>query len=745
MRPTIIAAGLMVAAVSAMPSAERTPHPTTQRGEAQAPDLRSTVHPAVPAIRDEFWLVPPIGWRLPARPDAILAVRDLARASTLLTSDKPSQALPLIKTVVLATTPLAGYAIYLKGVADLRLERFQQARDTLSRVRVAQPPGFLVEAAGLREGEAAEALRDYTGAIAIYEDVLARTPATPSDVLLRLAHAAQLAGQPTRAVATYERILYEWPTSDEAAAAADELANSSREPLEAGSSRVPKELARAERLFAARWYDPARAAFATVRPYVAGDESELVALRLAECDHYLRRDDRAREALRPYLGSASRRAEALFFYLSATRTAGDAEAYIGLVRRLVDQYPDSTWAEEALNNLATHFMVQNEDEQADQVFREIASRFPAGKYTPRAHWKVGWRTYRLGGASEAIDVFERAAAAFPRSDFRPSWLYWAGKAREKFGDRSGAEVRLRLLVEDYRNSYYGRLAAQWLRSHGLAVPGGPEAAARFVAPGGLAADSPGVPTAGLIRWLIAAEMNDEALDEVQYAERAYGSSPVLLATRAWLVNRKGDLRPAITLMRQAYPQFLAAGGEILPADILRIMFPRDYWPLITKYSALNGLDPYMVTALMAQESTFDARVVSGANAIGLMQVVPSTGRLYARKLGLRGYSTKKLTVPDTNVRIGTAYFADLVRQFGDEYFALAGYNAGDSRAVRWKAERPGLDRDEFIDDIPFPETQNYLRRVIGTAEDYRALYGPSDARSPRPATTGSPAIRRQPG
>ena len=135
---------------------------------------------------------------------------------------------------------------------------------------------------------------------------MARTPATSSDVLLRLARAAQLAGQPTRAVATYERILYEWPTSDEAAAAADELANSSREPLEAGSPRVPKELARAERLFAARRYDPAHAAFAAVRPYVVGDESELVALRLAECDHYLRRDDRAREALRSYC-SASRR------------------------------------------------------------------------------------------------------------------------------------------------------------------------------------------------------------------------------------------------------------------------------------------------------------------------------------------------------------------------------------------------------------------------------------------------------
>ena len=77
---------------------------------------------------------------------------------------------------------------------------------------------------------------------------------------------------------------------------------------------------------------------------------------------------------------------------------------------------------------------------------------------------------------------------------------------------------------------------------------------------------------------------------------------------------------------------------------------------------------------------------------------------------------------EINVRIGTAYFADLMKQFGGEHVALAAYNAGDSRAVKWVNERPGLSRDEFIDDIPFPETQNYVRRILGTAEDYRRLY-----------------------
>jgi soluble lytic murein transglycosylase len=176
-------------------------------------------------------------------------------------------------------------------------------------------------------------------------------------------------------------------------------------------------------------------------------------------------------------------------------------------------------------------------------------------------------------------------------------------------------------------------------------------------------------------------------------------------------------------MRRAYPQFMAAGGEDLPPDVLRIIFPLDYWPLIDKYSAANGLDPYLVAALVAQESTFTADVRSVANAYGLMQLVPSTANQYARRLGMRRLSSSALTQPETNVRIGTQYLKDLVERFGGAPYALASYNAGENRVVRWMKEKPELELDEFIDDIPFPETQNYVKRILGTAEDYRHLYG----------------------
>jgi soluble lytic murein transglycosylase len=131
----------------------------------------------------------------------------------------------------------------------------------------------------------------------------------------------------------------------------------------------------------------------------------------------------------------------------------------------------------------------------------------------------------------------------------------------------------------------------------------------------------------------------------------------------------------------------------------------------------------MIAALIGQESTFDPSARSVANAVGLMQVLPSTGSRLARSLGVRRFSTSSLTVPETNIRLGTLYFSRLVAQFGGAHFALASYNAGENRVIRWKAERPGVADDEFIDDIPFPETQNYVKRILGTAEDYRLLYG----------------------
>ena len=165
-----------------------------------------------------------------------------------------------------------------------------------------------------------------------------------------------------------------------------------------------------------------------------------------------------------------------------------------------------------------------------------------------------------------------------------------------------------------------------------------------------------------------------------------------------------------------------ARAEFTRADYLAVIETlREIAPQLR--AAAHDLDPFLMLALVAQESTFQADVRSVANAWGLMQIEPSTGRQYAAKLKIRPYTTARLKQPELNVRIGMASFAERVKKFGGIAPALAGYNAGNSRVVRWLAERPGFDQDEFIEDIPFPETQNYVKRILGTAEDYRILYG----------------------
>jgi soluble lytic murein transglycosylase len=199
----------------------------------------------------------------------------------------------------------------------------------------------------------------------------------------------------------------------------------------------------------------------------------------------------------------------------------------------------------------------------------------------------------------------------------------------------------------------------------------------------------------------------------------------------------GNLRLGINAMRRAYPQFMAAGGEELPREILEVIFPLDYWPLLKGNAQAHGLDPFIVVALAAQESTFDAQIRSPANAIGLMQFIPATGRRYAKKLGIRNFSERSLENPEIAARLGATYIAEMYQRFGGYHFALAGYNAGEHRVAQWNSEAPGLPQDEWIDNIPFFETQNYVKRILGTAEDYRRLYGDGQTPTPvvRPAQT----------
>jgi peptidoglycan lytic transglycosylase len=708
--------------------------PRAQQGPGAADVvLKPTNHPRLPGELSQLWLAPVA----PIAPARAAALNEFAAGVKLEVDSNFAKALPIFLQPAVRQGALGHYAEYYQGLAELRLGRAADARQTFQALAAKNPTGYLLEAAALREAECDEALNDQGAAMQVYERLSKTKTTAPDEVLMRFGRAARSAGNTEKATEAYSRLVYEFPFSDLAPLAGGELESLPIAPIAPGSNRFKLELGRAERLFGAKRYAQARPVFDGLRQAARDDDREVVQLRLAECDYFLKRVRNARDGVRPYLDKGARQGEALFFYAIATRDLGGPDEYRRVVRRIVEEFPTQSWAEEALNNLATHYILQSDDESAEQTFREMYEKFPSGHYAERAAWKIGWWAYKNANYAETVRVFEGASAQFPRSDYRPPWLYWSARAHESLGEPALAEARYALVATDYLNSYYGRLASKRLdtaRPKAVSDVGvqssesagqSSDASASVLLP----------PNEAVVRTLLSLDLYDQALDELHYAQKAWGDGSAIQATIAWIYYRRGELRTGINVMKRAYPQYLAAGGEKLPGELLKVLFPINYWPLIKRYSNEHQLDPYVVAALIAQESTFTADVKSAANAYGLMQLLPSTGRQYARLLHLPRFSLGMLTTAEPNIKLGTAYFADLVKQFGGLHFALATYNAGPSRIAKWIAAKPGLERDEFIDDIPFPETQNYVKRILGTAEDYRRLYpdGSADAADAIPA------------
>jgi soluble lytic murein transglycosylase len=689
--------------------------------DALSVPLRPTAHPPLPDNPTQFWLVPaPQTSQTGTRPVVDREGALLAQGVDLFEADRLTAALTLLGDTRLNASRLGNYARYYRAWARLKLDRLAAARLDFTALATNPLEGYLSQAVAIRRAELDLAARQHASAVHRLAALSAQPLLEQGQVLLKLANAYELAGDRGKAIATYRRVWVDFVLIPEGNEAGEALQRLERPRLRT-TEVVRLELERAERLFTAKRWAPAREAFRDVLP-VAGTSKRLVEWRIAQCEYGLKRHTAAKRGAEPFATAGPYRAEARFVVLAATRGLKQADRFKALVREMVTELPSDRWTEEALNLLASHHLIADQDREAAETFQQLIAQFPGGRYAERAHWKSGWFAYRAGNDDEAVRFFEAGAARMPRANFRPAWLYWAGRAHERQGRTAEATSRYRLALTDYQHSYYGRLAERRLDAKGIPA----ERLAVASAP-------VGVPTEALIRDLVAAGLFGDAGREIRYAQRVWGDSPALQATLAWVKHKQAAnlvswerfnfLRGAINQMKRAYPQYIAAGGRQLPAEALGVIFPLDYWTLIERHATAYKLDPYLMAALIQQESTFTADVRSGANAYGLMQLIPATARRYAKKVGLGQFSVRLLTRPEPNIRMGMAYFKDLSDRFGGAHFAIASYNAGPSRVSRWRGEKPNLPDDEFIDDIPFPETHNYVKKVLGMAEEYRRLYG----------------------
>jgi len=416
-------------------------------------------------------------------------------------------------------------------------------------------------------------------------------------------------------------------------------------------------------------------------------------------------------------------AHRLDLLMELARDHDDADAQKQLVSEMESRFPHSPWLADALFSAGNMYLLKRDYPTAIQYYSDLTARFPSDKNAAAAHWRSGWLSYRLGLYKDAARIFDDQIHYYPAAAETVSAIYWRGRLYESLDHNSArAAANYRTIVHAYQHFFYAQMSRLRLKALGATLPASDPQLDRFqpTPPPHLVdtfpEDSPHLAKA---RLLANAGLNEYIAHEIKADP---DSSSWSALAEAQIYSSYGETFRAVRSLKHALPGSASASIESIPLAYWRILFPEPWWDTIETESAKNNLDPYMVASLIRQESEFDPSAISHANAYGLMQLLPSVGKKMAHEEGISGFQTFQLLDPNMNIKLGTRYFRQMLDRFGGvQEYALAAYNAGDSRVADWEAAGPYSGIDEFVESIPFTETREYVQAILRNEETYRAI------------------------
>ena len=623
---------------------------------------------------------------------------------------------------------LEDYDDFLAAKAYHESDQEAQAEALLKGFRARYPDSIFVDEVPELEANVLLDLHDAAGAKRVLDAAASDPAAGRAGYQLAAGLVAQALNQNDEALRIYKALLLGFPLSTEASIARAKLTN-----LGAEDSLTSDELrSLGDAYYRAGRYEDAGDQYRVLaqKPNVDEKTRNGFAVAAANCDLKLKRLTESQAQALPDTPdeNGARRA---YLLMELARNRNDLDAQTQIVMRMETDFPQSQWLAEALFSSGNMYLLRKEYAKAAEYYAYLGDHFPTNKNGSAAHWRAGWLNYRLGNYKEAARIFEEQMQKFPGTPETASALYWRGRLYEtQDHDTRKAAANYRTIVRVYQHFFYAQMARQRLAalgSHGtetvaaeeldqIKTPELPNLSESFPE------DSPHLAKAKL---LANAGLNEYLAREIA-ADPDSGSWSAL--AEAQIYASYGEAYRALRALKRALPGAASASIESIPLPYWRILFPEPYWTIIKAEAAKNNVDPYLVASLIRQESEFNPSVISYANAWGLMQMLPSVGRSLAKQEGMKNFQTFQLLDPETNIRLGTRYLKQTLDKFGGvPEYALAAYNAGDSRVLDWQAAGPYGGMDEFVESIPFTQTREYVQAILRNVEIYREIDASSDA------------------
>jgi soluble lytic murein transglycosylase len=612
---------------------------------------------------------------------------------------------------------LADYALFYLGQAQLAQHDLDAAAASFTRLCAGYPESIFAARAdlaladiALTRNQPAQVRQHALSALDRSEQGWVQAPAR-----LALARALLALGEPT---AAYQQILavrrnYPHSSSDAGARALQGVLLRAH-PEVAETAALPYLTQEAQLLLSegqsSAAYSTALAALALAPPVPVRASMLWIEAKALHGDR-----ERQERALKSYLAIAPRGTkapDALFdlarLYWHRKDTTG-ARMYF---RELASDFPDSSLAPGAMLRIGRTYEDEEHFDLARSAYLAAAAAHPHSDAAADARFRSAWLLYRQHRFAEAAAGFESMKARIADPIERAMYDYWSARSIEQEGQGARARNILYDLAASTTTNYYPEMAARRVGAPRIELP----VVALDPAP---APASPSGRESFHLRRAIALKqlgLNRLELGELrslaQIDEGGRAMRMFLLAQ----YPQAGGYHDATILATQ-----MAARGEIASALAERMRYPQAYWPLFSHAAARTGVKPWLLLALARQESLFDPMACSPADARGLMQLLPSTAE---RVAGPSGLSPLRIDLyePSVNIELGSTNLKLLLEMFGgDEFKAIAAYNGGEDAVRRW-VERYGGPDDEWVENIEFAETRNYVKKVVGGMREYRMLY-----------------------
>jgi len=620
---------------------------------------------------------------------------------------------------------LGDYVDFYLGTSYYQTGRLGEAVATLGGFDKAYPESLLIRDTHVVYANALAADGRAPEAVELLEHD--RLPIR-ADLELALGKAYEAAGQPAKALAIFRNLYFTMPLSWEASQVDGDLRKLAGTP----GTQPPtfaEQRTRADLLVKGKQYNEAANEYHDLLNEVGPENRLALQMAMAESLRHAGRAKEAKKALDSMPESTPEmNAERLFNLGEIARGANDDDGFLRILEQMRQTDPTSPWLEQALLSAGNIYLLRRDYDRAIDSYRELQQRFPNGGRASYALWKATWLSLRQGRREDAEKGFEQQIELYPSSGEIPAALYWRGRLAEEDGELPKARAYYQKVSDRFRNYYYGELSRQQLKKikndsepvhYALLDRVPPIDASTKVTADPIPTDNLRVQKAEL---LANGALLDLAVKELRAAADE-GKGNWLAPETASLYADAGHYNMAIEVLKRAVPSYFAVDLPSLPRSYWEALFPKPYWIELKRFSSDNALDPYMVAALIRQESEFNPGAVSRANAVGLMQLLPKVGKSVAKQEKLKHFSSTELFTPGVNLQLGTRYFRSMVDKFGSFEYALAAYNAGADRVQDWLGQGHYRDAQEFVESIPFTETREYVQAILRNANVYRQLYG----------------------